>query len=222
MRTALAILIVSCFPALARAESWSPLVDQARKEGLPAALLQNKAREGLAKGVAPQRIERVVAQLLHHLRRSRTLLLRTFPPRKGQGASAALATPLWAALAEAGLAGVGERAVVVAMGGQRIAAQQRVDALVELHGRGYPQLPAAQLVHALKPSELGRVGSVADTLKRRSGLSRAEVLDGLRRAVVRHGGLHSAAGAVSREARRGGGKGNGPGGAGSGGYGKGP
>lgn len=55
------------------------LADEAAARGLPSAPLTNKIREGLAKGVQPQRIEMVVRQMTIHLETADRLIREMYP-----------------------------------------------------------------------------------------------------------------------------------------------
>ncbi len=59
------------------------LADEAAAKGLPSGPLVNKIREGLAKGVAPQRIEPVIRQIATHLETADRLVRDTDPATGG-------------------------------------------------------------------------------------------------------------------------------------------
>ena len=59
------------------------LADEAEAKGLPSAAVSNKIREGLAKGVAPGVIERVVRQMTANLEAADALMREMTPPPAG-------------------------------------------------------------------------------------------------------------------------------------------
>ncbi|HKY22022.1 MAG TPA: hypothetical protein VJM31_12465 [Vicinamibacterales bacterium] len=67
-------------PSLAQSvDDLRRLADDAAARGLPAAPISNKIREGLAKGVPPQRIELVVRQMTLHLENADRMVREMYP-----------------------------------------------------------------------------------------------------------------------------------------------
>lgn len=207
---ALAALLGWASPA--SADELSGLVAQARREGLPAAALENKIREGKAKGVPTPRVAQVVGSLLGHLRSAKTWLAK--PATTGQRPRS-VPDRLLVSVAEARLAGVQQRPLgnLLGSGKLRGAFARRVDALVDLHLRGYDTQRSVELVRGTRLREVAGLGRQADRLRRSSGLSRVQVLDrmsGALRRNTRRGSDVNAAGGSGGGGP--GGQGPGPGG----------
>lgn len=197
----------------ASADELSGLVAQARREGLPAAALENKIREGKAKGVPAPRVAQVVGSLLGHLRSAKTWLAK--PATKGQKPRS-VPHRLLVSVAEARLAGVQQRPLGNLLGSGKLRGSfaRRVDALVDLHLRGYNAQRSVELVRGTRLREVAGLGRQADRLRRSSGLSRVQVLDRMsvalrRNTRLRRGSDVNAAGGPSGQ---GAGPGPGPGG----------
>ena len=160
-------------------------VDGAARAGLPAALLADKVREGLAKGVPPARIAAVVAALSDGLGRARA----EAQPLIGGAPSAALLK----AIVEAHAAGAGaaDVAAVLRAGGR----ERAVEVLTDLAQRGYPVGVAARTVAAVvarKSGTLDRVVGEAERLRAVDGAAPADALDALARANAQGLGLDHA------------------------------
>jgi len=161
-------------------------LDRAGKAGLPADLLADKVREGLAKGVAPARIAAVVAGLADALGRARAEaqpLVGGAPP-----------PGLLKAIVEAHAAGAGasDVATILRAGGR----ERAVEVLTDLLQRGYPVGVAARTVAAVaahKAAALDRVVGEAERLRAVDGASPADALDALARANAQGLGLDHAA-----------------------------
>src|SRR5207248_7879792 len=111
----------------------------AESAGLPAELIADKVREGLAKGVPPARIAAVVAGLADALGRARA----EAQPLVGGAPSASLLK----AIVEAHAAGAAAADVATVLrGGGR---ERAVQVLTDLAQRGYPVAVAARTVAAV-------------------------------------------------------------------------
>jgi hypothetical protein len=181
-------------------------VARAGQAQLPAELLVDKAREGLAKGVPPARIGAVVAELEQALGRARA----EAQPFLGAGAPPPRA--LLKSLVEAHAAGVraDDAAMVLRAGGRERALQ----VLTDLVQRGYPSGPAARTVAGVagRPVALERLVGQAERLRASEGAARADVLDALGRANAQGQGIDHAEQLLHREERaadEGNGNGNG-------------
>lgn len=173
--------------APARAELQAT-IDRAQAAGLPDALLVDKVKEGLAKGVPTARIAQVVQGLAGALDRARTeaqphlpappaALLKAIVEAHTLGASA---DDLRAVLASSAPSGASTRAVEV---------------LADLAQRGYPPSRAARtvaLVAARQPAALDTLAAHAEALTRLRGVTRAEALEALGRAASQGQALDSA------------------------------
>lgn len=160
------------------------IVDGAAKSGLPAALLADKVREGLAKGVPPARIVPVVAALADGLARART---------EAQPFVGAAPAALLKAIVEAHAAGAGaaDVAAVLHAGGR----ERAIEVLTDLLQRGYPVAVAARTVAAVaakKGGALDRVVGEAERLRAIDGAAPGDALDALARANAQGLGLDHA------------------------------
>jgi hypothetical protein len=161
------------------------LVDRAAVNGLPAELLVDKVREGLAKGVPPARIVVVVRGLGDGLVRART-------ETQAAGVAAASAA-LLKAIVEAHAAGVGATEVTVVLhGGGRDRALQ---VLTDLAQRGYPLPVAARTVTAIVghgKNGLDHLVGEAERLRSVDAATPGDALDALARADAQGLGLDHA------------------------------
>ena len=177
-------LLLAAGPARAE-QGIDALMSRAKAEGLPVQALQNKVKEGQAKKVPEARVRAVVQQLMQHMIQARTWL------RKGKQP---VPPALLQAVAEARLAGLSEqrlRELVPAGSGAR--ASLHVDALVDLHLRGYDGGDALRLVKGVGRDELTALGNTLERLRKQHGLTHAETADALLKAVRTQGGsLHRA------------------------------
>ena len=180
----LAITVMLFVPAVAvaapsRLPSSSELLNktlaQARREGLPAAALENKIKEGRAKGVPPARIAQVVTRFLGHMRTARTWLAR---PTQVKGKPRKVSPRLLVTVAEARLAGVKRAPLEALLAGKKIpsGAPRRVDTLVDLALRGYQGKGRVALLRGIRARQLPGLGQAADRLRRTTGLSRDRVI----------------------------------------------
>jgi hypothetical protein len=162
------------------------IVDRAAANGLPAELLVDKVREGLAKGVPPARIALVVHGLADSLGRARTEAL-----------TAAVAAPSKALLkaiveAHAAGAGTGEVAAVLRGGHDRV---RGVQVLTDLAQRGYPVAIAARTVSAIAghgKNALDHLVGEAERLRSLDAATPGDALDALARADAQGLGLDHA------------------------------
>ena len=176
------------------------LVDRTAASGLPAELVVSKVREGLAKGVSPDRIEAAVARLFDNLQAA-----RTFAAERRSGP--APAPELVRALADARMAGIDlASADAVVRGGKAAPETARaVEVLTDLSLRGYPADRAAVLVKDLfarDAAALGKLPATLDLLRREQALSHAETVDALARGMRGGGSLEQASTRASAEERR--------------------
>jgi hypothetical protein len=181
----------------ARAAEVEAAVERAAQAQLPAELLVDKAREGLAKGVPPERIVAVVGQLEQALGRAR-VEAQPFVP-----AGAPPPRALLKSLVEAHAAGVrGDDAGAVLRAGGR---ERALQVLTDLVQRGYPSTPAARTVAAMagKPALLEQLVGRAERLRGADAAPRVEVLDALSRANAQGLGLDHAEQLLHREERAG-------------------
>jgi len=168
------ILIVLLMCANAHAENVQSVIDAAKAKGLPTASLINKIREGSAKKIAPDRIKAVVKRLATYMEQAQSWLAK--PKHKADPV-------LLAAVAEARLAGISEAILRRLLPAGSVAKRaKRVDALVDLHLRGYAAERALQAVLEAPAGHLASLGQFADQLLR-NGLTRAEVLDSVIRSA---------------------------------------
>jgi len=150
-------------------------VDRADAAGLPTRPLLVKVREGLAKGVPPDRITAAVDSLARGLDEA-----NHFARAHGRGASAALLT----ALADLHARGVGwdSAAPLVTARADEAALLRALDVLGDLAARGYPERPASQLLRNVEerdPAAIGRVVAGLESIRRGLTVSRADALDAL-------------------------------------------
>lgn len=160
------------------------IVDQAGRDGLPADLVADKVREGLAKGVPPARIVVVLRGLARALVTARS--------EAQPFAGAAPPRGLLKAIVEAHAGGAGAKDVdtVLRAGGR----ERAIGVLTDLVQRGYPAAAAAHTVAAVsgRGGALDRLVGQAERLRTVGGASGAEALDALERAEARGFGLDHA------------------------------
>ncbi|MGZ3407904.1 MAG: hypothetical protein ACXVAN_15745 [Polyangia bacterium] len=160
------------------------VVDHATQAGLPAQLLVDKVREGLAKGVAPARIVGVGRALEGGLLRARS---------EAQPFAGSAPPPgLLRAIVEAHAVGAGaaEVATLLRAGGR----ERAVQVLTDLIQRGYPAAGAAATVAAVggRTDALDRLVGAAERLRSIDGASPGEALDAIARANAQGLGLDHA------------------------------
>jgi len=150
-------------------------VAKAGAGGLPTRPLIVKVREGLAKGVPPERIAAAVESLARGLDEA-----NHFARAQGRGPSAALLT----ALADLHARGVtwDSAAPVITAHADEAAMLRAVDVLGELATRGYPERPAGQLLRGVEerePAAIGRLVPALESIRRGLTVSRADALEAL-------------------------------------------
>ncbi len=176
------------------------VIDKAAKDGIPAALLLAKIHEGLAKGIAPERIRLVVDQLERGLVQSRSLIAsrRSGPPD----------VALIQAVMEAQMAGIPFASIDLLLSGDtKVMDRSRaIEILTDLTLRGYPPARSAPLVRDLLVRDvpaLPRLAASLETLRRESALTQAEAVDALSRGFAATGtlgdGLRSSVGEERRK-----------------------
>ncbi|MCA9664299.1 MAG: hypothetical protein KC503_01890 [Myxococcales bacterium] len=188
--------------APARADAVADAIAKAQADGLPVAPLQSKAAEGKAKRVAPDRIAKVIEQLARFMRHARDHYARSsratprVPPSHPSAAQPSAA--LLAAIAEARLAGIAPGQLFkLVPNPAAAAAARRVDALSDLHLRGFPAGRALRLVQRARASDLAGLGRLADTLRKR-GFTPAGAIDELTVGVERGNSLAAHAANAAR------------------------
>jgi hypothetical protein len=160
------------------------IVDGAARAGLPADVVADKVREGLAKGVPPARIVAVAGALADALGRART---------EAQPLVGATSPSLLKAIVEAHAAGAAaaDVAVILRAGGR----ERAVQVLTDLAQRGYPVAAAARTVAAVgarNGAALDRIVGEAERLRAVDGAVPADALDALARANAQGLGLDHA------------------------------
>lgn len=150
-------------------------VNRAGAGGLPTRPLIVKVREGLAKGVPPERIVAAVESLARGLGEA-----SSFARAHGRVPSPALLI----ALADLHARGVGwdSATPMVTARADDAALARAVDVLAELAQRGYPERPAGLLLRDVEehdPNALGRVVAGLESIRRGLTVSRADALDAL-------------------------------------------
>jgi|GEM_PF-1437844 len=150
-------------------------VDRAEAAGLPGRPLVIKVREGLAKGVPPERIAAAVESLARGLGEA-----NSFARAHGRGPSPALLI----ALADLHARGIGwdSAAPVVTAHADDAALVRALDVLSELTQRGYPERPAGLLLRNVEerdPNAIGRVVPGLESIRRGLTVSRADALEAL-------------------------------------------
>ena len=167
------------------------LVDAAERAGLPVELLVDKIREGLAKGVPPQRITFAVRSLDESLKGAQREAAPHLPGKPP--------APVLKAIVDAHALGCkpADLEVVLKAAAPKglPVATRAVEVLAELAQRGYPTAQAAHTVAeiaARRAQALAELPARADTLTSRDGASRGEALDALARAGAQGLGLDHA------------------------------
>lgn len=172
---------------------------RARAAGLPTDVVVAKVREGLAKNIAPDRIEGAVERLVSGLEESRSFAVERTGRAPSQG--------LVASLAKARLAGVdlASSALVLKDVKDDAAAAHAVSVLTDLASRGYPTERAALVVRdvgAHEPGALGRLPFALDNLRQQQALTPLQAVDTLARSLVAGTTLDAAARRSAEEAER--------------------
>lgn len=198
-----AIVLALGFAVAARADARSPLddpklgasanelravVSAAQRDGLPIELLLDKLREGLAKGVPPDRLVAVERTLAQSLTRARDEALPFGEARDAK---------LLKAIVDAHHAGVTSDDVALLL--KSNGREREVEVLTDLVERGYPPGAAARAIVAVDkrdPTALSHLVARTEDLRALDGATPAEALDAVRRAVSRGLGIERAAEAL--------------------------
>lgn len=173
-------LVALSLPALAVADTMDEALKEAKSKGLPVEALRHKIKEGRAKGVPEARIRAVVKQMVRHMKQAREWI-RQHGKSKRKGAEAQKRR-LIISLAQARMAGLSDSGLRSMVALQKGAAA-RVDALVDLHLRGYRSQQAVQLAKRASMADVGTIGGTLDGLRKGHNLTHAEAADVLLRAV---------------------------------------
>jgi hypothetical protein len=176
----LAIALTFAWAASARAQSSLDLIDEATRAGLPRDVLVDKLREGVAKGIPPAQIVRVVRGLAQSLAQAR----REAQPFVGATPSPELVKAIVAAHA-AGIATEGTLTVLRA-GGR----EQALVVLTQLVQYGCPALLVARSLSVLNGD--WRSIEQLERLRRIDGLSLRDALEALAGANERGVGIDHA------------------------------
>jgi hypothetical protein len=163
------------------------IIQSEEAAGLPSEVMVSKVREGLAKGVAPSRIEEVTVRLAANLEAAR----RYVTARRPGPAPPALLR----AVAEAGMAGVGMPALDSIVSDDRPEAAHAVEVVTDLSLRDYPSGRAGVVVQNVLSRDarsLDRVAGTLETLREDCGLTHAEAVDALARGLASSDSLQNA------------------------------
>jgi hypothetical protein len=174
------------------------IVGDAAGAGLPADLIVNKVREGLAKGVDPARIEAAALRLSDSLQAAQRYVASRRP-----GGAPGLVRPV----AEARLAGVALTSIdpLVAAERPEPPARRAVEVVTDLALRGYPPERAAAVVRdvlARDSGALDRLPGTLEGLRRDYALSRLEAVDALARGLASSDSLQTAITRTTDDERR--------------------
>jgi len=165
----------------------SQIIQSAEAAGLPSDVIVSKVREGLAKGVAPARIEAVTVRLAQHLEAAQRYVIA----RRPGGSRLALVR----AVAEARMAGVGMPAIDSLVSGDRPEIPHAVEVVTDLSLRGYPSGRAGVVVQNVLSRDVRSLGGVAGTLetvRQDCGLTHVEAVDALARGLASSDSLQNA------------------------------
>lgn len=200
-RLALAAPVLPADPRLAPVRArMDEMVAHAEKAGLPSEIIVSKVREGLAKGVDPQRIAVAAQRLVDNLTEARAFVAE----RRGSGAPA---PELVRAVAEARMAGIaaGAHDAIVREARSSGDSARAVEVLTDLSLRGYPVDRATQMVRdVLKgdPAGVPRLPAALETIRQEQALTQVESMDALTQGMVKGGGSLKAAAAQAASAGR--------------------
>jgi hypothetical protein len=190
------------------------VVTRADKAGLPTEILVSKVREGLAKGVDPQRIAATVQRLADHLGEAQSFVAE----RRGKGPAS---PELVRAIAEARLAGIdpGANDALVRNGKTSGQSARAVEVLTDLSLRGYPMGQASRVVGDVlsrDPGAMARLPATLETIRQEQALTQVESMDAFSRGMAKSGSVQAAASQAAATPRAEGvGRGAGKGGEGS-------
>jgi hypothetical protein len=215
MQPAALVLFVTTFLAGAQASPTSALpddvalkpvrdrlvaaVDRAAAAGVPRELVISKVREGLAKRIDAQRIERAVDRLADSL-----VVAQRHVAERRPGETPA--PELVRVLAEAHLAGVDLAEADEVVRGEPAQAAHAIEVLTALAAGGYPAERSSLVVRdvlARDPGALARIPRALDLIRQDQALSQVESVDALSRGLASGGSLEVAtARAIDDEGRR--------------------
>jgi hypothetical protein len=173
------------------------IIQSEKAAGLPSEVIVSKVREGLAKGVAPARIEEVTLRLAANLEAAR----RYVTARRPGPARPALVR----AVAEARMAGVGMPAIDSIVSDDRPETPHAVEVVTDLSLRDYPAGRAGVLVQNVLSRDarsLDRVAGTLDTLRQDCGLTHVEAVDALARGLASSDSLQNAYKTTVEDERR--------------------
>jgi len=168
-------------------EHLAQLIQSAEAAALPSEVIVSKAREGLAKGVAPAQIEEVTVRLAWNLEAAQ----RYVTARRPGPARAALVR----AVAEARMAGVGMPAIDSLVSDDRPETPHAVEVVTDLSQRDYPSCRAGVVVQNVLSRDarsLDRVAGTLETLRQDYGLTHGEAVDALARGLAASDSLQNA------------------------------
>jgi hypothetical protein len=162
------------------------VVARAEQAGLPTEIIVSKVREGLAKGIDPERIATAVDRLTSSLTEARAFVVQ----RRQQGATS---VQLVRAVAEARMAGVELAAneAIVRSGHTPDVSARAVEVLMDLSLRGYPVDRASRVVMDVltrDPGAVPRLPATLETIRHEQALTQGESVDALSRGMVQSGG----------------------------------
>ena len=142
----------------------------AEKQGLPRELLLSKVREGIAKRVSPHTVAGAVEQLARHLAEANMLAKASNMPSPSPR--------LLQAIAEGRLAGLSETQIKsVLVNGVSSQTIEAIDALADLHLRGYEPnsvLPLIQQMQNKDPGALVQLAPALEIVRRDFALTNTE------------------------------------------------
>lgn len=173
------------------------VVDRTAAAGLPAEMIVGKVREGLAKGVAPARIDAAAQRLADSLDEAGRLV----------GNRGEAGRPLVRAVAEARMAGVPANDLGALVRAERpeAATRRAVEVLSDLALRGYPTVRAVSVVRAVLVRDggaLDKVPGTLETIRHDFALTHAEAADALARGLAATESLQGAASRTAEDERR--------------------
>jgi len=163
------------------------ILQSAEAAALPSEVIVSKVREGLAKGVAPARIEEVTVRLAQNLEAAQ----RYVTARRSGPARPALVR----AVAEARMAGVGMPAIDSLVSDDRPETPHAVELVTDLSLRDYPSGRAGVVVQNVLSRDarsLDRVADTLETLRQDCGLTHGEAVDALARGLALSDSLQNA------------------------------
>jgi hypothetical protein len=180
------------------------IIQSADAAGLPSEVIVSKVREGLAKGVAPARIEEVTERLARNLAAAQRYVTARRPGRARPA--------LVRAVAEARMADVGMPAIDALVAHDRPETPHAVEVVTDLSLREYPSGRASVVVQNVLSRDAGsldRVAGTLETLRQDCGLTHVEAVDALARGLASSDSLQNAYKKTAEDERRRGHRGSG-------------